>query len=193
MQDYLAIRPVIHVDQARGSRSWSTAIWRFSDMAASYLEASLDRLGAPRAAGRHDRDLHQPRRAGLGRVPGRSFHARLGTPLTPDRIKDLGNQIASAASTTLSTKKPIVSVSILYRDRPIRAQVIQPPPSRVGSPSRCGSFPPCRWRQSGSGSSMARSAASKACGANGTPRCAMWWPPATSTPPCGSASRTSST
>ncbi|MEP6241460.1 ATPase, T2SS/T4P/T4SS family, partial [Erythrobacter sp.] len=38
-----------------------------------------------------------------------------------------GNQIASAASTTLSTKKPIVSVSILYRDRPIRAQVIQPP------------------------------------------------------------------
>ena len=33
----------------------------------------------------------------------------------------------SAASTTLSTKKPIVSVSILYRDRPIRAQVIQPP------------------------------------------------------------------
>ncbi|WP_241699975.1 TrbC/VirB2 family protein [Tabrizicola fusiformis] len=43
------------------------------------------------------------------------------------------------------------------------------------------------------GSSMARSAASKACDANGTPRCAMWWPPATSTPPCGSASRTSST
>jgi hypothetical protein len=51
----------------------------------------------------------------------------LGSPLSQTEIKDLGNQIASAASTTLSTKKPIVSVSILYRDRPIRAQVIQPP------------------------------------------------------------------
>ena len=33
----------------------------------------------------------------------------------------------------------------------------------------------------------------KACAANGMPPCAIWWPPATSTPPCGSASRTSST
>ncbi len=31
------------------------------------------------------------------------------------------------ANTTLSRTKPIVSVSIIYRDRPIRAQVIQPP------------------------------------------------------------------
>ncbi len=51
----------------------------------------------------------------------------LGHAADPDRDQSLGNQIASAASTTLSTKKPIVSVSILYRDRPIRAQVIQPP------------------------------------------------------------------
>lgn len=58
-----------------------------------------------------------------GEFQGDHFMRGLGTPLTQTEIKDLGNQIASAASTTLSTKKPIVSVSILYRDRPIRAQV----------------------------------------------------------------------
>ena len=51
----------------------------------------------------------------------------LGAPLATDAARDLGTQIASAANTTLSRAKPIVSVSILYRDRPIRAQVIQPP------------------------------------------------------------------
>ena len=162
-------------------------------MAASYLEASLDRLGAPVQRDDTIEICINPDGQVWGEFQGDHFMRGLGTPLTQTEIKDLGNQIASAASTTLSTKKPIVSVSILYRDRPIRAQVSSRPPSRAGSPSRCGFFPPCRWRQSGSGSSMARNAALKACGANATPRCAMWWPPATSTPPCGSASRTSST
>jgi hypothetical protein len=116
-----------------------------------------------------------------------------GTPLTQTEIKDLGNQIASAASTTLSTKKPIVSVSILYRERPIRAQVIQPPAVEGGFPSRCGSSPPCRSRRSGSASCLARNAVLNACAANGTLRCAMWWLQVTSTRPCGSALRTSST
>jgi len=49
------------------------------------------------------------------------------TRLTPHEAHDLGTQIASAANTTLSRARPIVSVSITYRDRPIRAQVIQPP------------------------------------------------------------------
>lgn len=62
-----------------------------------------------------------------GEFQGDHFMRDLGSSLTRTEIRDLGNQIASAASTTLSTRKPIVSVSILYRGRPIRAQVIQPP------------------------------------------------------------------
>ena len=52
---------------------------------------------------------------------------RLGQTFTEDQIKDLGNQIASDAAAPLSKDRPIVSVSITYRDRPIRAQVITPP------------------------------------------------------------------
>ena len=109
------------------SRSWSTATWRFSDMAASYLEASLDRLGAPVQRDDTIEICINPDGQVWGEFQGDHFMRSLGMPLTQTEIKDLGNQIASAASTTLSTKKPIVSVSILYRDRPIRAQVIQPP------------------------------------------------------------------
>ena len=96
-------------------------------MAASYLEASLDRLGAPVQRDDTIEICINPDGQVWGEFQGDHFMRGLGTPLTQTEIKDLGNQIASAASTTLSTKKPIVSVSILYRDRPIRAQVIQPP------------------------------------------------------------------
>jgi type IV secretion system protein VirB11 len=96
-------------------------------MAASYLEASLDRLGAPVQRDDTIEICINPDGQVWGEFQGDHFMRSLGTPLTQTEIKDLGNQIASAASTTLSTKKPIVSVSILYRDRPIRAQVIQPP------------------------------------------------------------------
>ena len=50
----------------------------------------------------------------------------LETHFNPTELRDLGNQIASSANTTMSKDKPIVSVSITYRDRPIRAQVITP-------------------------------------------------------------------
>jgi hypothetical protein len=52
-----------------------------------------------------DRPLDDDMCAGFQRK-----RARLGTPLTQTEIKDLGIQIASAASTTLSTRTPIVSV-----------------------------------------------------------------------------------
>ena len=93
-------------------------------MAASYLEASLDRLGAPVRCCDTIEICINPDGQVWGEFQGDHFMRGLGNPLTQTEIKDLGNQIASAASTTLSTKKPIVSVSILYRDRPIRAQVI---------------------------------------------------------------------
>ena len=96
-------------------------------MAASYLEASLDRLGAPVQRDDTIEICINPDGQVWGEFQGDHFMRALGSPLSQTEIKDLGNQIASAASTTLSTKKPIVSVSILYRDRPIRAQVIQPP------------------------------------------------------------------
>ena len=96
-------------------------------MAASYLEASLDRLGTPVQRDDTIEICINPNGQVWGEFQGDHFMRGLGAPLTQTEIKDLGNQIASAASTTLSTKKPIVSVSILYRDRPIRAQVIQPP------------------------------------------------------------------
>ncbi|MCA0206903.1 MAG: Flp pilus assembly complex ATPase component TadA [Proteobacteria bacterium] len=96
-------------------------------MAASYLEASLDRLGE---AVRRDDVIEiciNPDGQVWGEFQGDCVLRPLGAPLTQTQIRDLGNQIASAASTTLSTKKPIVSVSILHHSRPIRAQVIQPP------------------------------------------------------------------
>ncbi len=51
--------------------------------------------------------------------------------LTVTEVRDLGNQIASSANTTMSKDKPIVSVSITYRGGrpPIRAQVVTPPPA----------------------------------------------------------------
>lgn len=96
-------------------------------MAASYLEASFDRLGA---AVQRDDTIEiciNPDGQVWAEFQGDHFMRRIGAPLSQTEIKDLGNQIASTASTTLSIKKPIVSVSILYRDRPIRAQVLQPP------------------------------------------------------------------
>ncbi|NPD21750.1 Flp pilus assembly complex ATPase component TadA [Rhodophyticola sp. DY48A3-103] len=96
-------------------------------MAASYLEASLDRLGSSALRDDTIEICINPDGRVWGEFQGDHFMRALGTPLTQTEIKDLGNQIASAASTTLSTKKPIISVSILYRNRPIRAQVIQPP------------------------------------------------------------------
>lgn len=96
-------------------------------MAASYLEASLARLGD--AISRSDviEICINPDGRAWGEFQGDHFMRDLGRPLSLVEIKDLGNQIASAANTTLSSRKPIVSVSITWRNRPVRAQVIQPP------------------------------------------------------------------
>lgn len=101
-------------------------------MSASYLEASLDRLG-PDA--RRDDIIEyciNPDGSAWGEFRGDHFMRSLGKPLSETETRDLGNQIASASNSTLSAKKPIISVSIDYRGRPIRAQVVQPPAVQGG-------------------------------------------------------------
>ena len=92
----------------------------------SYLQSSLDKLAD---AVRDDviEICINPDGTVWGEFQGDHFMRLLDTKLGPVAIRDLGNQIASAANTKMSKDKPIVSVSIRYRDRPIRAQVIQPP------------------------------------------------------------------
>ena len=95
-------------------------------MALSYLQASLDRIAD---AGRDDviEICINPDGACWGEFQGDHFMRPLSQSLTLTELRDLGNQIASDANTTMSKDRPIVSVSITYRDRPIRAQVITPP------------------------------------------------------------------
>lgn len=95
-------------------------------MSLSYLQASIDTL---EDAKREDviEICINPDGSCWGEFQGDHFMHRLEQTLSEDQIKDLGNQIASDASTPLSKDRPIVSVSITYRDRPIRAQVITPP------------------------------------------------------------------
>ncbi|MGR3512167.1 MAG: type II secretion system protein E, partial [Paracoccaceae bacterium] len=95
-------------------------------MSLSYLQSSIDRL---EDAKREDviEICINPDGSCWGEFQGDHFMSRLAQTLTGDQVKDLGNQIASDAGTPLSKDKPIVSVSITYRDRPIRAQVITPP------------------------------------------------------------------
>jgi len=95
-------------------------------MAASYLQSSLDKLPDARDPKLIELCIN-PDGTVWGEFQGDHFMRKRDTRLTPHEAHDLGTQIASAANTTLSRTKPIVSVSITYRDRPIRAQVIQPP------------------------------------------------------------------
>ena len=97
-------------------------------MSASYLEASLDKLGSDVRRDDIIEYCINPDGSAWGEFRGDHFMRPLGRPLTETEVRDLGNQIASASNSTLSAKKPIISVSIDYRDRPIRAQVVQPPP-----------------------------------------------------------------
>lgn len=96
-------------------------------MVASYLEASLARLGPAIERADVIEICLNPDGRVWGEYQGDPHIRDLGRPLSPMEIKDLGNQIASAANATLSARKPIVSASIEWRGRPIRAQVIQPP------------------------------------------------------------------
>lgn len=95
-------------------------------MALSYLQTSLDKLNA---AARDDviEICINPDGSCWGEFQGDHFMQMLDQRLSETEVKDLGNQIASSANTTMSKDRPIVSVSIIYRDRPIRAQVITPP------------------------------------------------------------------
>jgi type IV secretion system protein VirB11 len=100
-------------------------------VASNYLQQSLDKL--PDA--KRDDVIEicvNPDGTVWGEFHGNHFMSRLETVLTQTEIRDLSNQIASAASTTMGKDKPIVSVSVTYRGRPIRAQVIQPPAVRDG-------------------------------------------------------------
>ena len=95
-------------------------------MTVSYLQASLDKL---KDAARDDviEICVNPDGSCWGEFQGDHFMRALEDRLTVTELRDLGNQIASSANTTMSKDKPIVSVSISYRGRPIRAQVITPP------------------------------------------------------------------
>lgn len=95
-------------------------------MTLSYLQASLDKLTD---AARDDviEICINPDGSCWGEFHGDHFMRALAQRLSVTEVRDLGNQIASSANTTMSKDKPIVSVSIAYRGRPIRAQVITPP------------------------------------------------------------------
>ncbi|MBY6120425.1 Flp pilus assembly complex ATPase component TadA [Mameliella alba] len=95
-------------------------------MTLSYLQASLDKL--PDAARDDAIEICiNPDGTCWGEFQGDHFMRALDQRLSVTELRDLGNQIASSANTTMSKDKPIVSVSIAYRDRPIRAQVVTPP------------------------------------------------------------------
>ncbi|KZY03901.1 MULTISPECIES: ATPase, T2SS/T4P/T4SS family [unclassified Sulfitobacter] len=95
-------------------------------MTLSYLQASLDKLSC---ATREDviEICINPDGSCWGEFHGDHFMRALDQRLTDTDLRDLGSQIASSANTTMSKDRPIVSVSITYRGRPIRAQVIMPP------------------------------------------------------------------
>ena len=100
-------------------------------MTLSYLQTSLDKLAD---AGRDDviEICINPDGSCWGEFQGDHFMRALDQRLSVTELRDLGNQIASSANTTMSKDKPIVSVSITYRDRPIRAQVVTPPAVLAG-------------------------------------------------------------
>lgn len=95
-------------------------------MAGSYLEASLDKLGEAITPDVIEICIN-PDGTVWGEYQGDRFMRSLDVSLTQIEVKDLCSQIASAADTRVGKEKPIVSVSIEYKGRPIRAQVILPP------------------------------------------------------------------
>ena len=100
-------------------------------MTLSYLQTSLDKL---KDAARDDviEICINPDGSCWGEFQGDHFMRVLDERLTVTEIRDLGNQIASSANTTMSKDRPIISVSISYRGRPIRAQVVTPPAVVLG-------------------------------------------------------------
>ena len=100
-------------------------------MASNYFQVSLDKI--PEAKRDDVIELCiNPDGSLWGEFQGDHFMRRLDTVLTKTDIKDLASQIADKASTPMSKNKPIISVSVPYHGRSIRAQVIQPPAVRDG-------------------------------------------------------------
>ena len=137
-------------------------------MTLSYLQSSLDKLDD---ANRDDviEICINPDGTCWGEFQGDHSMQRLGQTLSGTELRDLGNQIASGANTTLSKDKPIVSVSITYRARPLRS-----------TRSSCST-------------SMAKSASSRRSGRTRTGPCGKLLRQVTSMPPSAFALRTSST
>ncbi|MEM7211920.1 MAG: type II secretion system protein E, partial [Pseudomonadota bacterium] len=77
-------------------------------MTLSYLQSSLDKLDD---ANRDDviEICINPDGTCWGEFQGDRFMRRLDQTLSATELRDLGNQIASGANTTLSKDKPIVS------------------------------------------------------------------------------------
>ncbi|ATF04021.1 Flp pilus assembly protein, ATPase CpaF (plasmid) [Phaeobacter gallaeciensis] len=100
-------------------------------MTSSYLQASLDKLPDAMRDDVIEICINPDGRV-WGEFQGDHFMRLLDVSMSQTEIRDLGNQIASGANTRIGKEKPIVSVSIEYRGRPIRAQVIQPPAVQTG-------------------------------------------------------------
>ncbi|MEB3421525.1 ATPase, T2SS/T4P/T4SS family [Salipiger marinus] len=100
-------------------------------MTSSYLQASLDKLPDAMRDDVIEICINPDGRV-WGEFQGDHFMRLLDASMSQTEIRDLGNQIASGANTRIGKEKPIVSVSIEYRGRPIRAQVIQPPAVQTG-------------------------------------------------------------
>jgi type IV secretion system protein VirB11 len=96
-------------------------------MAASYLESSLDRLSEAVSKPDIIELCINPDGTFWGEFQGDHFMRPLPPYLDQTQIKDFAAQIASAAKAALSATKAIISVSIDYKGRPIRAQVIHTP------------------------------------------------------------------
>ncbi|TNC66429.1 ATPase, T2SS/T4P/T4SS family [Rubellimicrobium roseum] len=104
-------------------------------MADSYLAASLHRLGP---AVRRDDVIEiavNPDGRVWGEFQGDHFMRPLEITLGSQEVRDFAGRIASAARAQLSDKRPILSVSILYNGRPIRAQVVTAPAVAGAAPA----------------------------------------------------------
>ena len=104
-------------------------------VADSYLAASLARLGP--SARRPDviEIAVNPDGRVWGEFQGDHFMRPLEVTLAAQHVRDFAAQIASAARTQISDRKPIISVSIGYEGRPIRAQVVTGPAVHGAAPA----------------------------------------------------------
>ena len=94
----------------------------------SYLDEALSRIGAV---------IDSPKLVEIAINPdGRIWSLEHGdasmqpmdrAPMTRIEVSDLGRHIASAGKLTIGRESPIISTSVEYRGRPVRAQVVSEP------------------------------------------------------------------